>query len=199
MDERPQVVQSVNDFRGTKIVRGIGQRSRPVEVTRAQANQLAFSDAPYFGYGVYGNGVYTGTDVMGIRNFYAGRPTSSFVQMSVTPEARVLEVNASGGSGTGARAKAKELLGDLISKLMEVRGLSNAEAKNLVHERFPWLVSANGAIKSNQFLGHLAALLGYDGIRAIGAGAAFGVSGDTYVILNRGVLQVLDNGFTPNI
>jgi hypothetical protein len=198
MDGRPQVVQSVNDFRGTKIVRGIGQSGRPVEITRAQASQLAFSDAPYFGYGIYGNGVYTGTDVRGIRNFYASRPTSSFVQMSVTPEARVLEVNTPGGGRAGAMDKAEELYEDLISKLMEVRGLSNAEAKNLVHERFPWLVSANGAIKTTQFLGHLAALLGYDGIRAIGAGAAFGYSGDTYVILNRGVLQVLDNGFAPN-
>ena len=198
MNERPQVVQSANDFQGTKIGRGIGQSNRPLDVTRAQANQLAFSDAPYFGYGIYGNGVYSGTDIRGIRSFYANKPTSSFVQMSVLPEARILEVDAPGGGRGGSMRKAEELLGELITKLMEVRGLSNAEAKNLVHERYPWLVSANGNITTTQFLGHLAAMLGYDGIRAIGAGAAFGVSGDTYVILNRGVLQVLDNGFSPN-
>jgi hypothetical protein len=198
MDERPQVVQSRDDFRGTQIVRGIGQSNRPREVTRAQANQLAFSDSPYFGYGVFGNGVYAGTDISRIRSFYAGRATSSFVQMSVTPEARVLEVDATGGGTTGAMEKTKELLESLVSKLMEVRGLSNAEAKNLVHERFPWLVSANGNVISTQLLGHLAALLGYDVIRAIGGGAAFMARGDTYAILNRGALQVLDNGFDPN-
>jgi hypothetical protein len=198
MDERPQVVQSANDFQGIKIVRGIGQSNRPLDVTRAQASQLAFSDAPYFGYGIYGNGVYSGTDINGIRRFYANKPTSSFVQMSVLPEARILEVDAPGGGRGGSMAKAEELLGELITKLMEVRGLSNAEAKNLVHERYPWLVSTTGRVVSTQFLGHLAAMLGYDGIRAIGAGAAFGQSGDTYVILNRGVLQVLDNGFSPN-